>query len=98
MTDAARTFSPLPPVERLRPGLWSIPVPIPSAPTMLLAVGGMALLFGRWLPVSRWYERVWLTAIVGACWLIFADDAKPAPQALDGATSAWIAEIGRAHV
>lgn len=31
MTDAARTFSPLPPVERLRPGLWSIPVPIPSS-------------------------------------------------------------------
>ncbi|MFO1041420.1 MAG: proton-conducting transporter membrane subunit [Planctomycetaceae bacterium] len=67
-------------------------MPIPSAPTMLLAVGGMALLLGRWLPVSRWYERVWLTAIVGACWLIFADDAKSDTQALDGATTAWIAD------
>lgn len=29
MSDAAGS-SPLPPVERLRPGLWSIPVPIPN--------------------------------------------------------------------
>src|SRR5256714_10471130 len=33
MTSPAstRSLSPLPPVERLRPGLWSIPVPIPSS-------------------------------------------------------------------
>jgi glyoxylase-like metal-dependent hydrolase (beta-lactamase superfamily II) len=30
MSVAPRTFSPLPPVERVRPGLWSIPVPIPN--------------------------------------------------------------------
>src|SRR3954447_24456961 len=30
MATAARSLSPLPPVERLRPGLWSIPVPIPN--------------------------------------------------------------------
>ena len=30
MSVAARHLSPLPPVERVRPGLWSVPVPIPS--------------------------------------------------------------------
>jgi glyoxylase-like metal-dependent hydrolase (beta-lactamase superfamily II) len=30
MSVAAHNPSPLPPVERVRPGLWSIPVPIPS--------------------------------------------------------------------
>ena len=31
MAMASRNLSPLPPVERVRPGLWSIPVPIPSS-------------------------------------------------------------------
>jgi len=31
MSAAARPLSPLPPVERVRPGLWSVPVPIPSS-------------------------------------------------------------------
>src|SRR5438445_10376056 len=31
MSSSAASLSPLPPVERLRPGLWSIPVPIPSS-------------------------------------------------------------------
>jgi len=31
MSVAARSLSPLPPVERVRPGLWSVPVPIPSS-------------------------------------------------------------------
>lgn len=30
MSTDAQTLSPLPPVERVRPGLWSIPVPIPN--------------------------------------------------------------------
>ena len=30
MSVAARHLSPLPPVDRVRPGLWSVPVPIPS--------------------------------------------------------------------
>src|SRR3954453_18375441 len=29
-TAAAAISSPLPPVERVRPGLWSIPVPLPN--------------------------------------------------------------------
>src|SRR5437762_6160791 len=30
MTMTARSLSPLPPVERVRPGLWSVPVPLPN--------------------------------------------------------------------
>src|SRR5437763_5150722 len=30
MSSSAASLSPLPPVERVRPGLWSIPVPLPS--------------------------------------------------------------------
>src|SRR5207302_4399076 len=32
MSVAARSLSPLPPVELVRPGLWSVPVPIPNNP------------------------------------------------------------------
>ena len=31
MSASAASLAPLPPVERVRPGLWSIPVPIPSS-------------------------------------------------------------------
>jgi glyoxylase-like metal-dependent hydrolase (beta-lactamase superfamily II) len=31
MSVPARHLSPLPPVERVRPGIWSVPVPIPSS-------------------------------------------------------------------
>src|SRR3974390_40964 len=31
MSAPARPLSPLPPVERVRPGIWSVPVPIPSS-------------------------------------------------------------------
>src|SRR3954470_12793558 len=30
MSVTTRSLSPLPPVERVRPGLWSIPVPLPN--------------------------------------------------------------------
>src|SRR5438270_4328916 len=30
MVTAVQSLSPLPPVERVRPGLWSIPVPLPN--------------------------------------------------------------------
>ncbi|MBV8951484.1 MAG: MBL fold metallo-hydrolase, partial [Actinobacteria bacterium] len=30
MSEAARAVGPLPPVERVRPGLWSVPVPLPN--------------------------------------------------------------------
>ena len=30
MTESVKGTNPLPPVERIRPGLWSIPVPLPN--------------------------------------------------------------------
>jgi hypothetical protein len=44
----------LPPVERVRPGLWSIPVPIPRNPLRYVLVyvfelpGGVALVDSGW--------------------------------------------------
>jgi glyoxylase-like metal-dependent hydrolase (beta-lactamase superfamily II) len=35
---AARSVGPLPPVERVRPGIWSIPVPIPNNPLRYVLV------------------------------------------------------------
>lgn len=67
-------------------------MPIPSAPTMLLVVGGMALLLSRWLPTSRWFEGVWLTAMIGAGWLIISSDSNIDPQILDDASPGWIAD------
>jgi glyoxylase-like metal-dependent hydrolase (beta-lactamase superfamily II) len=31
MMESSRSLRPMPPVERVRPGLWSVPVPIPSS-------------------------------------------------------------------
>jgi glyoxylase-like metal-dependent hydrolase (beta-lactamase superfamily II) len=38
MPDHARGTGPLPPVERVRPGLWSVPVPIPNNPLRYVLV------------------------------------------------------------
>ena len=52
-------------------------MPIPAAPTLLLAVGGVALILSRWVRSSRWYEGVWLAAMLGAAWLIITGDVPP---------------------
>jgi len=38
MSDPKRVEAPLPPVERVRPGLWSLPVPIPNNPLRYVLV------------------------------------------------------------
>lgn len=49
-------------------------MPLPTAPTLLLAVGAIALILGRWVQTSHWYEAVWLLAMVGTGgWLAFGD-------------------------
>ncbi len=52
-------------------------MPIPAAPTLLLAVGGVALILSRWVRSSRWYEGVWLAAMLAAAWLIITGDIPP---------------------
>lgn len=48
---------------------------IPAVPTLLMVVGGIALIVGRWAASSRWYEAVWLVAILSSAGLLlFGDD------------------------
>ncbi|HEY4260127.1 MAG TPA: proton-conducting transporter membrane subunit [Schlesneria sp.] len=47
---------------------------IPAAPTLLLAVGGIVLIMGRWVPKSRWYEAIWLISMLGATGLLMTGD------------------------
>lgn len=51
-------------------------MPIPTVPTLLLAVGGMALILSRWVQASRWYEGVWLAAMLGAVWLMVTGEVS----------------------
>ena len=51
----------LPPVEQVRPGLWSIPVPIPNNPLRYVLVyalelrgGGVALVDAGWNTDDAW--------------------------------------------
>src|SRR5258708_38052282 len=44
----------LPPVERVRPGLWSIPVPIPDNPLRYVLVYGLELPDGLAIVDARW--------------------------------------------
>src|SRR4029453_11438957 len=54
MTDTARTGLPLPPIEQVRPGLWSIPVPMPNNSLRYVFVyvfetdGGLYLVYVGW--------------------------------------------------
>lgn len=57
----------------------------------MLAVGGMLLALGRWVPRSRWYEGVWLFAVACCIWLLLTGDF-PLQTPLEGATSMWIAD------
>lgn len=53
-------------------------MPIPTAPTLLLAVGAGLLILGRWVQSSRGYEVTWLLTMLSAGgWLVLAE----APQA-----------------
>src|SRR5262249_35792809 len=45
---------PLPPVERVRPGLWSIPVPIPNNPLRYVLVYGFESDRGLYLVDAGW--------------------------------------------
>lgn len=54
MADQARTLEPLPPVERVRPGLWSIPVPIPNNPLRYVLVYAFETDRGPYLVDAGW--------------------------------------------
>ena len=54
MTVAQRALGPLPPVERVRPGLWSIPVPIPNNPLRYVLVYAFDTDRGPYLVDAGW--------------------------------------------
>ncbi len=64
---------------------------IPAAPTLLLAVGGIALILGRWVPKSRWYEAIWLMSMLGAAGLLITGDEIAIPTA--DHDSVWIGDL-----
>jgi glyoxylase-like metal-dependent hydrolase (beta-lactamase superfamily II) len=57
---------PLPPVERVRPGLWSIPVPIPNNPLRYVLVYGFETDGGLYLVDAGWNtEDAYNTLVAG---------------------------------
>src|SRR5207249_5084329 len=54
MSVAARSLSPLPPVELVRPGLWSIPVPIPNNPLRYVFVYAFETDAGPFIVDAGW--------------------------------------------
>ena len=54
MSSAARHLSPLPPVELVRPGLWSIPVPIPNNSLRYVFVYAFETAAGPYLVDAGW--------------------------------------------
>ncbi len=54
MTDVTPPEPPLPPVERVRPGLWSIPVPIPNNPLRYVLVYAFETEQGPYLVDAGW--------------------------------------------
>lgn len=64
---------------------------IPAAPTLLMAVGGIALILSRWVSRSRWYEVIWLLAMLGTAGLLLTGD-EVSVQASEG-VSPWIGDL-----
>src|SRR2546422_11656965 len=54
MSVTARSLSPLTPVELVRPGLWSIPVPIPNSPLLYVFVYVFETDAGPFIVDSGW--------------------------------------------
>jgi glyoxylase-like metal-dependent hydrolase (beta-lactamase superfamily II) len=54
MSTPERVLGPLPPVERVRPGLWSIPVPIPSNSLRYVLVYAFESDFGPFIVDAGW--------------------------------------------
>src|SRR5579864_4219286 len=54
MADPSNDELPLPPVERVRPGLWSVPVPIPNNPLRYVLVYAFETDKGPYLVDAGW--------------------------------------------
>jgi len=66
MPDISNGDLPLPPVERVRPGLWSIPVPIPNNPLRYVLVYAFESDQGPYLIDAGWNtDDAWNTLVDG---------------------------------
>jgi glyoxylase-like metal-dependent hydrolase (beta-lactamase superfamily II) len=66
MSDTSNGDLPLPPVERVRPGLWSIPVPIPNNPLRYVLVYAFESDQGPYLVDAGWNtDDAWNTLVDG---------------------------------
>jgi glyoxylase-like metal-dependent hydrolase (beta-lactamase superfamily II) len=66
MSDQERSQAPLPPVERVRPGLWSIPVPIPNNPLRYVLVYAFETDAGPFIVDAGWNtDDAYATLVAG---------------------------------
>lgn len=66
MTEALAAEPPLPPVEQVRPGLWSIPVPIPNNPLRYVLVYAFDSPRGPYLIDAGWNtDDAYATLVAG---------------------------------
>jgi glyoxylase-like metal-dependent hydrolase (beta-lactamase superfamily II) len=66
MAAPVRSQSPLPPVERVRPGIWSIPVPIPNNPLRYVLVYAFETDDGPYIVDAGWNtDDAWYTLCTG---------------------------------
>ncbi|MGH8976187.1 MAG: MBL fold metallo-hydrolase, partial [Acidimicrobiia bacterium] len=66
MATAPAPLSPLPPVEQVRPGLWSIPVPIPKNPLRYVFVYAFETDGGTYIVDAGWNtDESWDTLCAG---------------------------------
>jgi glyoxylase-like metal-dependent hydrolase (beta-lactamase superfamily II) len=78
MSHASDDELPLPPVERVRPGLWSIPVPIPNNPLRYVLVYAFETDAGPYLVDAGWNtDDAYRTLVEGLATAGFSiDDVK----------------------
>jgi glyoxylase-like metal-dependent hydrolase (beta-lactamase superfamily II) len=66
MATAPAHLSPLPPVEQVRPGLWSVPVPIPNNPLRYVFVYAFETDAGTYIVDAGWNtDEAWDTLCAG---------------------------------
>ncbi len=68
-------------------------MPLPLSPTILLAVGGLLLVAGRWVRDARWCEAAWLAGWLYAAFVLATGGLVPMdPAARMALRSVWAAD------
>lgn len=68
-------------------------MPIPAMPTLLLAIGGIWLIAGRWIASSRWSDWCWIAAqLVVATAMLLKQPVSPSGSIGPLADEIWLAD------